>query len=645
MNQILQPYKHQSLIPSTLQQGLTPNLGNPFSGGNSNRYTHTQLPAIDPLKKHAYGLNQTINKNYQENDAMNKQKMNSIFPMDYRSKSIDEWQALQQIQQLKVKQQEKEQEIRHQEKRARLAESLDNQIKTKQDVKSLEYFRGVGERQLLDQLKNIGDEQEHIEQELTNNLKNSISKDNYAQNQQHHFTQLRQRLSDLQQEQKWLKSIQISLNQEKIMKQQEQEKFQASVKELQMAKNYEKVKEKDKVQQEREDYRKKCLLDTQLQKKQQQQYLEYFKMQDQSQTERQKQYNDKVLIPQLKQLDQISLKELKDQTRYQNLLLEKEIQQKNNKINMQDQTHNINRDLLDNKSKQRFISQLSKQKDIKDRLMTERNLHIESALSYEKNRNQQNFYKLTLDQQNKFRDFNQYGQMTLEEKKLNKLDLDQFNNWDTSLNHNNGSQTHRLNQNENDSVNISGGLVPGLIHNKTIGSVPVKTQKLYENAINGMTSLSNIHQPFFTARNSNRTSLERLPSRQQIQNNIQQVSGYLVQTSSRNQSKRQSRERLSLNQNIENKLNLNEYQQHIVSSPPLKQSSLRTSIDNNSTLKHNNLEYLNSDKMKNLISYKEPNTNQYGYNTIINPIVNKEKNPIIQRMKLQQYQKSGQISI
>jgi hypothetical protein len=46
--------------------------------------------------------------------------------------------------------------------------------------------------------------------------------------------------------------------------------------------------------------------------------------------------------------------------------------------------------------------------------MTERNLHIESAINIEKSRHQQKFYKLTLDQQNKIHENNimQYGTMT-----------------------------------------------------------------------------------------------------------------------------------------------------------------------------------------------------------------------------------------
>jgi len=64
--------------------------------------------------------------------------------------------------------------------------------------------------------------------------------------------------------------------------------------------------------------------------------------------------------------------------------------------------------------------------------------------------------------------------MTHHEKKLNKHDLEGYKSRDSLP-----PATYR-----DGMVNLNTGLVPGLIHNNTIGSVPVKTQRYYETAVN-----------------------------------------------------------------------------------------------------------------------------------------------------------------
>ncbi|CDW87385.1 UNKNOWN [Stylonychia lemnae] len=525
---------------------------------------------------------------------------------------------MQQMQQLRMIQQDKERELVQKEKQIKWADSLENQIKIKKDIGGLEYMQGINQRLDIDEAQKLGDQQELVELDLTARLKQSISKENYSQNQHHHYRdqQLRQQL--LQEEQQHLQNVDKALRKDQQFKEQEQFKYQQSVKELVEMKKVEKDKERDRSRREKEEYAQSCIENQKVHSKQQQQYMEYFQLQDMNQRQRQQQYQSTVLIPELTKLDQISQKEQKDQYMYQRKLDEKEMEKYNRRLSNQVSTTNTNKDLLSRKSNDHFLNQLTKQKELQDRLINERNQHIESALSIEQNKKLQNFYKLTLDQQKRMKDsaVEEYGQMTHQEKKFNKYDLEGYKNWDATLPPN----TYR-----DGMVNMSNGLVPGLIHNNTIGSVPVKTQRNYDSALNQMTSKD---QQFFTQRNlSNRNSYDRLPSRSSLG---ESPNGNMNQQRQHQQSRHQSKE--SQNRYSPSLLNqgagayLQAQQQ--IQQPPLKGQLLQGNL-------------YGSSSVGTLISPKKELISITEYNTIVNPIANKEKNPIIQRMKLQHYMKNS----
>ncbi|CDW79439.1 UNKNOWN [Stylonychia lemnae] len=366
---------------------------------------------------------------------------------------IDEWDALMKQQYDLMTKREQNQALMDKERKKQYHDYLDWQLKEKQRLKQFEdeskrkdlNDMSQNLHQMEDMQKSRRDENKNLKSLMANEWINDMAKNKQMREMQ--------RQKDLENEKQRLEMERSMATDKEAQERAKKNQWLKEQEAMIQFKDYMKDKEKEKMMKDHEDFLRQQAEREKKKDDQDQRWNKFYKDFDEKLTGKQKEYEQKFVQP-------LKEKEAREQER---VMRELEMAEKAKwDRETMDQMHrkDVKKQIYDGNLERLGLKNMMLEKNKeKDRMFLDQKLREAEAakqrdiVEQEQHKMQKDVYKNTLMQQMNLKQqaTKNYGKMTFQEKRLNRLDLDHYKNFENSVN----------------------ALIPGINHINSVASRPL----------------------------------------------------------------------------------------------------------------------------------------------------------------------------